>query len=155
MILLDYLHVLFLFLISGVLFALLLKALSVNKNLMMSLMITILSLKFVISFPFEFYRFLRKNKSFLFEEVNKDKTLTKTDKRELKRIISSKNRLFIFILGFYFRNYRIICYKYLNLSVEMVKTNKKNSSTVLEETKNTLQKSLLKAVKGSLSEKLA
>lgn len=137
MILLDYLPSIFLTVVLGAFFAFFLKMLFTLKHFRFSLLFTFSSF---VSFllPFTMHRAMKKRRTELLREVNKNKTLSKDQKKAMKRIISSNFKLFYLILKFTISNYREIMDSFIEISREEMKREDPEEVLVAKEVKEVL-----------------
>lgn len=161
MILLDYIPYMFLAAVLGALFALIAKILYEHKDARLSLVLSLCGFM-VLIFPIVLYKAIKKHRTSLIQEVNKNSSLTEAQKKEARKIISTNSSLFLFVCKFTLVNYRMIIKIFTELNYDKFRVDKTDSmrdETTRElfriETETALLKNLTKPLESFLSRSLA
>ncbi|MGD6879281.1 hypothetical protein [Bacillus infantis] len=107
MILLDYIPHMILVMVLGAFSALVAKVIYEHRGARLSFIFSFCGFVFFI-FPVVLYKAIKKHRTSLIQQVNKNTSLSDEQKKAARRIISTDSKLFFFILKFTLVNYRMI-----------------------------------------------
>jgi hypothetical protein len=155
LILLNYLPVLLIALLSGIVFTMFLKILCEHKNILTSLKLTYLAGKIIVTFPFFIIKASKKNRTELLRIVNKDKSLNEEQRKKLKKIISSDFLLSFFIFRISFLLVSDIFYAFLVSSRKYLDQDGISSKIINKKTTKVLKMGVYKYVEPILVDKFA
>ncbi|WP_404443481.1 hypothetical protein LG307_14850 [Sutcliffiella horikoshii] len=137
MILLNHLEILLAAIILGAFFALFVKSIYQSKNLKLSLIMTFSGV-YALLFPLLIYKNLRKNKTQIIQEVNRDNNLSDEQKKEARKLLSSDRTLLWELLKFSIVKYR--------QNVEIIAEIKKESYEKINSNNNERNKIVIKNI---------
>lgn len=161
MILLDSIPQMILVMVLGALFALVAKIIYEHKGAKMSFVLSFCSFLLLI-FPAVLYKAIKKHRTSLIHQVNKNTSLTEEKRKEARKIISSDSQLFIFVLKFTLVNYRMIIKIFTEMNTDRLQVStvqeiklKDTRETFRDEAETALLKNLTKPLESYLSRSLA
>ncbi|MGW6384553.1 hypothetical protein [Peribacillus butanolivorans] len=108
MVLLNHLPLMLSAVVLGTLFAFIAKVIYTHRgDIQLSILISV-SFPLLFMFPVLLYKTVKKHRSLLIQQINKNEKLSELQKKEAKKIISTDSSLLYFVLKFTFSNYRQI-----------------------------------------------
>ncbi|CRK80322.1 hypothetical protein [Neobacillus massiliamazoniensis] len=129
MLLLNHLPLMFSAIVLGAAFALVAKVLYTHKDTKLSLLL-LLSGLLIILVPFMLFKVIKKHRTLLLQQVNKNDKLNEKQKKQVKKNISSDGKLFTYVIRFTFYNYREI----MNCLITINGGQKKDEMKIVENT---------------------